>query len=81
MTFKQFGSWCNDRACDGCWGYKEALLCIEVIDNVRKYPFWKREKVWNRYFKERIMTAIVEPTNRKIQEVFGAKMDGGNEDV
>lgn len=25
MKFKEFSAWCNDRACDGCWGMTEAI--------------------------------------------------------
>ena len=39
MTFKQFKRWCNDRACDGCWGYNDALYCIELVQNMMKIPW------------------------------------------
>jgi hypothetical protein len=70
MTFKQFEKWCEERACDGCWGYTEATLCIEVMNLINDYPFWKRKKVWND-FHDRVVNQIVEPTNRKIQELRG----------
>ena len=69
MTFKQFVAWCNDRSADGRWGLREAILCLEVIGHVRSYPFWKRKKVWND-FRDPVVNGIVEPTNRKIQEVL-----------
>lgn len=31
MTFKEFESWCNDRAADGCWGIVTAIICIDNI--------------------------------------------------
>lgn len=68
MTFKQFQQWCNDRACDGCWGYNEALICIHAVRDVRQHPFWKREKVWQKYHKDFVVGRIVEPINRMIQE-------------
>lgn len=68
MTFKQFQRWCNDRACDGCWGYKEALLCIEVLDDINQLPFWRRKKAW-REIEDRIVEAIINPINQKIKEV------------
>ena len=74
MTFKEFERWCNERTCDGCWGYREAILCIDALDTVRGYPFWKRKKVWNN-LHDIIVRGIVEPTNRKIQEVRGADND------
>lgn len=44
MKFKEFTNWCNERACDGCWGMLEAMACIDLIGEVKKVPFWKREK-------------------------------------
>ena len=33
MTYKEFESWCNYRACDGCWSMKEAIICIGIIED------------------------------------------------
>ena len=30
MKFKEFAKWCNERACDGCWGMLEAMACIDI---------------------------------------------------
>lgn len=30
MKFKEFVNWCNERACDGCWGMLEAIACINL---------------------------------------------------
>ena len=70
MTFKQFRKWCNERACDGCWGYHEAILCIDVGREILKLPSWKREKVWKQ-IELRMLNEVIEPTNRKIQELRG----------
>lgn len=79
MTFKQFKQWCNERACDGCWGYNEAVYCIELLDTMMKIPFWRRNKVW-KLVETKVLYAVVNPINQKIQEVMSAKMDGdGNE--
>jgi len=68
MTFKQFVAWCNDRACDGCWGPITAMTCVGIIERVRKSPFWKREKVWQSLNTEcEIIKEIVEPVNEKIR--------------
>lgn len=75
MTFKQFRQWCNDRACDGRWGYDTAVYCIELIQNMMKIPWWKRNKVWKK-IQCGVLYAVVNPTNQKIKEVMGAKMDG-----
>lgn len=80
MTFKQFKRWCNDRACDGCWGYNDALYCIELVQNMMKIPWWKRKKVWKK-IEPQVLYAVVTPINQKIQEL-AAKMDGdGNEEM
>lgn len=44
MTFKEFTAWCNERACDGRWGMVEAMVCIDLMAEIRKLSFWKREK-------------------------------------
>ena len=66
MTYKQFSKWCNDRAADGCWGYKEALICLNVCSEINKLPFWKREKAWKGE-EEFIVNKIVNPINDMIQ--------------
>lgn len=72
MTFKQFGEWCNERACDGCWSSGIAMFCIAVCDQVGKCRFWKREKVWREINREYdIEKNIVCPINEKIQAVYG----------
>lgn len=48
MTFKEFVIWCNDRACDGCWGMNEAMICIAIVEGVKNKPFWKRKKEWKK---------------------------------
>lgn len=35
MTFKQFVSWCNQRAFDGCWSMITAMACIDLIEKIR----------------------------------------------
>lgn len=66
MTFKEFTSWCNDRACDGCWGMLTAMTCLDLMATVNKIPFWKREKVWREEYEKQILDEIVEPINQKI---------------
>lgn len=46
MKFKEFSAWCNERACDGCWGMTEAIICTNLCSDIYKFPFWKREKYW-----------------------------------
>lgn len=71
MTFKEFVAWCNERACDGCWGLIEATLCIDIVQDVRRKPFWRREKYWHETHEEQVVHQIVYPTNQKIRKLFG----------
>lgn len=66
MTYRQFKKWCNDRCFDGCWGYKEALICLNVYSEIDKLPFWKREKAWKQE-EEFIVNKIVNPINSMIE--------------
>ena len=69
MTYKEFKDWCNDRACDGCWGVLTAMICVEIVHDMDFTPFWKRRKKW-RELEQKIVAEIVEPTNEKICEFF-----------
>lgn len=71
MTFKQFDAWCNERACDGCWGMLTAMACIDLTRKMRKVPFWKREKVWREKYEKQVLDEIVNPIEEKIKEVYG----------
>ena len=71
MTFKQLKQWCNERACDGCWGFYTAIQCIEVMKDVNRQPFWKREKYWEHHYMHSVVIELVEKTNQLIQERFG----------
>lgn len=68
MKFREFVRWCNERAFDGRWGMLEAMTCIWVLGEVRKAPFWRREKVWQEQWETKVVNEIVEPTNQKIKE-------------
>ena len=68
MTFKMNVKWCNNRACDGCWGMIEAMACIDIISEIRKLPFWKRNKAWKEK-EQQVLDEIVNPINRKIEKM------------
>ena len=68
MTFKTFKDWCNQRACDGCWGMLEAMVCIDLIETVNKQPFWKQEKFWKQEYEQRVLDEVVNPINDRIGE-------------
>lgn len=69
MKFKEFVNWCNQRACDGCWGMSEAMTCLVLIAEVRKVPFWKREWYWKENYEQQVMEEIVNPINKKVKEM------------
>lgn len=72
MNFKEFLDWCNQRACDGCWGMNTAIFCTDIIAQVKKVPFWKRERKWQELNTEfSIETNIVNVINQKIAEIYG----------
>ena len=70
MKFKKFKVWCNKRACDGCWGMMTAMFCIDILEEVKKIPFWKRERIWKEKYEKEIMRDVVEPIEKKMKE-FG----------
>lgn len=71
MTFKEFETWCNKRACDGCWGMITAMVCIDLIGKMRKIAFWNRKKVWKTQYENRVLKEIVNPIENKIKEIYG----------
>ena len=79
MTFKQFKLWCNERACDGCWGMREAIICLDVCKVVCKIRPWKRERVWREINEAYgIEKNIVCPINEKIQKFVEGNGNGEN---
>ncbi|MBR5460661.1 MAG: hypothetical protein IKV53_07295 [Clostridia bacterium] len=70
MKFKEFKAWCNERACDGCWGMVSATICLNIVTEISRLPFWKRKKRWNEV-KDWVVELIILPTNKKINEVYG----------
>lgn len=65
MTFKQFVSWCNQRASDGCWSMLTAMVCIDLIEKIRKIRFYKREKYWRENYEKQVIDEIVNPIEQK----------------
>ena len=72
MKYKEFIEWCNQRACDGCWGILTAKFCIDIMREVQDQFPWKREKRWQELEKEySIVEKVITPTNNKIKEMYG----------
>ena len=69
MKFREFVSWCNQRAADGCWGMLEAIVCIDIMETVCKERFWKREKFWKEKYADDVLEQIVNPIEKKIEEM------------
>ena len=69
MKFREFVSWCNQRAADGCWGILEAMVCVDIIETVRKERFWEREKFWKEKYADDVLEQIVNPIEKKIEEM------------
>lgn len=71
MSFKQFRTWCNRRAADGCWGLAVAMFCTDVVLEMNRTPFWTRRKRWETVFNQdnALYEEIVKPTNEKIEEL------------
>ena len=59
-------AWCNERASDGRWDLLTAMVCIDLIAEIRKIPFWKRERVWKNQHERQVLDEIIEPLNQKI---------------
>lgn len=68
MKYKEFNNWCNERACDGCWGLKEAITCIDICRLFSNIPKWKREKAWQHFQSRDILEQIVTETNKIIEK-------------
>ena len=69
MKFKEFVSWANDRAADGFWSYQIAVVSLAIIDDVRKIPFWKRERVWRDKYEKDVLNDLVYPVNERIDTI------------
>lgn len=65
MTFKEFDRWCNERACDGMWGYLDCIYCISILKDVQRRMPWKREKYWKENYAQWVVKTIVTPINNR----------------
>ncbi|MGL5718646.1 MAG: hypothetical protein ACRCX2_36920 [Paraclostridium sp.] len=72
MSYKEFVSYCNNRACDGRWGKNEAMNCIMIFESInsikvktlcftwRKKTEQAREDAWRK-----IKSAMIESVRGK----------------
>ena len=73
MKFREFVSWCNQRAADGCWGMLEAMVCIDIMEKVKQERFWRREKFWKENYADDVLEQIVNPIEKKIEEMVRSR--------
>lgn len=59
MKYKDFIDWCNDRATDGDWNLQLATECINIIEEFKKIPWWKRNKIWKQIYEQQVASLIV----------------------
>lgn len=76
MKFKEFVDWCNDRACDGCWGISAVVICTNIVREVREQSFWKREKYWREQYEKEVLEKIVKPIDEKRKEMLQSEVAG-----
>ena len=67
ITLSEFGDFCNERACDGCWNIESVILCIEIYRECMSKPFWKRKRYFQKHYGEAI-TKFVKNTYCEIEE-------------
>lgn len=70
MKFKEFSNWCNYRAADGCWSMETAIACIDILQDIHKEPFWRREKIWKSKYETVVVNGIVQPIEEKIAKMM-----------
>lgn len=44
------------------------MVCLGLVQEVRKVPFWKRERYWKENYEQQVMEEIVNPIEKKIKE-------------
>ena len=66
QTFKEFIEWFNERAADGFWGGASTpLLCMDIYAYIKKFPFWRREKEFQK-IKDELNKEIIIPVNEAL---------------
>ena len=66
QTFKEFIEWFNERVADGFWGGSStALICMDIYAYIKKFPFWRREKQFQK-IKDVLNKEIIIPVNEAV---------------
>lgn len=77
MKFKEFVTWASDRAADGFWSCQIAVVSLAIIEDVKKIPFWKRERIWRDKYEKDVLNDLVRPVNKRIDIIT---VDGDEEE-
>ena len=51
------------------WGMLEAIACINLINEIMKIQFWKREKIWKENYERQVLEEIINPIEKKLEEM------------
>lgn len=46
---------------------------IDLIGEVKKVPFWKREKFWKENYEQQVLEETINPIEKKLEEVQNDK--------
>lgn len=53
VTFEEFSAWANARACDGRWGFADAMTSAAILSEVYAVkPLFRRKKKQEEKFRE-----------------------------
>lgn len=47
----------------------EAMVCIDLMNKIRKIQFWKREKFWKENYEQQVLEEIINPIEKKLEEM------------
>lgn len=68
QTFKEFIEWFNERVADGFWGRASTpMICMDIYAYIKKFPFWRREKEFQK-LKDELNKEIIIPVNEALIE-------------
>ena len=51
----------------------EAMVCIDLMNKIRKIQFWKREKIWKENYEQQVLEEIINPVEKKLEEMENGK--------
>lgn len=63
MTFKEFETWCNERACDGCWSMLTAIVFNDIRERAKL-----RKEIKEKERENLSLSRLVEERNMQLQK-------------